>query len=61
MNAPSPRPQAAKLADISPGYKVATEAFELASKYGVSGDAYDSLWDLVQREAKKAEAMARGA
>ncbi len=47
--------QNARLRDISHRYAVAIECFEAACKYGVNGDAYDALWAIVEREAKKAE------
>lgn len=44
-----------KLAKIHEGYRVAAEAYRLASDLGCSGDLFDALWSLVEREAKTAE------
>lgn len=45
-----------RLADLSDGYRVASEAFRTAADLGCSGDVYDALFALVRREANKVEA-----
>lgn len=44
-----------RLADLSDGYRVASEAFRTAADLGCSGDIYEALFSLVQREAEKVE------
>lgn len=60
MNAPAPRPTAARLSEVSPAYRVAVEALNLAADLGCSGDLYDALWALCEREAKAYEATQEG-
>lgn len=43
-----------KLADDD-GYRVAAEALQIATKYGVKDELFQALFDLVQREAKRIE------
>ena len=50
------RQSAARLSAISNGYRVAAEAYRLVADLGCSGDLFDALWDLVEREAATAEA-----
>jgi hypothetical protein len=47
--------KAEKLRAISDGFRVAADAYRLASDLGCSGDLYTALWDLVEREAASAE------
>lgn len=51
------RESAAKLSAVSDGYRVAVAAYRLAADLGCSGDLFDALWDLVEREAAAAEAQ----
>lgn len=51
--------KAEKLRQISDGFRVAAEVYELASELGCSGDLYSALWEMVEREAKAAEAKGR--
>ena len=37
------------------GYRAASEALVIAADLGCSGDIYDALWDLCQREAQRVE------
>lgn len=46
----------ARLSDLCDGYRVAAEALVLAADLGCSGDLYDALWSLCQREAATYEA-----
>jgi len=45
------RQPSARIADECPAYRVATEALAIAMDLGCSGDLYDALWALCQREA----------
>lgn len=45
-----------RIRDLSEGYRVATDALVIAADLGCSGDLYDALYELVEREAAKAEA-----
>lgn len=44
-----------KLADRSPGFRAAAEAYEIAVKHDVSDAVLLDLWGLVQREGVLAE------
>lgn len=50
LRSPETQPSA-RLRDLSPTYRVATEALVIAADLGCSGDLYDALWALCQREA----------
>lgn len=44
--------QRKKLADLSDGYRVASECLETVALLGGSGDIYDALWSICEREAR---------
>lgn len=39
-----------RIRDLSPGYRAATEALQIAADYGCDGRLYDALWRLCMRE-----------
>lgn len=47
-----------RLRDLSPTYRVASEALTIAADLGCDGAIYDALYALVEREARAAEAAA---
>lgn len=44
-----------RIRDRNDGYRVATDAYNLAMDLGCSGDLHDALWALCEREAKHGE------
>lgn len=44
-----------RLRDVSEGYRVATDALVIAADCGCSGDLYDALWALCERERDNAQ------
>ena len=54
MNAPVTRKPVDRLRHASERYAVAVECFEEAARCGCSGDVYDALWAIVDRESKTA-------
>lgn len=49
-----------RLAALSDAYRVASECYQAACKYGVTGDAEAAIWAIVQREADSANKAAGG-
>lgn len=50
----------ARLRDMSDGYRVAAEALNVAADLGCSGDLYDALWAIVEREGNRAQGIGLG-
>ena len=47
-----------RLRELDDGYRVATDALIIAADLGCSGDIYDALWGLCQREAERFQGRA---
>lgn len=45
-----------RLASLSDAYRVASECYQIACRYGVTGDAEAALWEVVKREGGAAMA-----
>lgn len=54
------RQPSARLRHISDGYRVATDALLIVADLGCSGDIYDAIWALVEREAAAAQTLGLG-
>lgn len=49
-----------RLRELSEGYRVATDALGIVADLGCSGDIYDAIWALCQREADAAQGIGLG-
>lgn len=59
LRAPDRQPSA-RLRDLSEGYRVASDALRIAADLGCSGDIYEALWALCEREADAVQTRTLG-
>lgn len=54
------RQPSARLRDLSDGYRVASDALMIVADLGCSGDIYDAIWALCEKEAAAAQTLGLG-